>query len=296
MSGNINVSGCPESVSKRSLNRFGRLEIQPIKTNVIKAVVVLLLLLLLPVSPAFAAVDHGYNGGDNYAGVQWHLGIKSEIGPSSAGVEGFGLGNSQSPDYWVEVTIRNNGNITCDERHDFSDDALNYQGQWYWLCGQPAIITGPSDDSAYYKVPNVDEGWIGSPGHCGSTSALGLGYACDHYWYVNWSSPKAPLPPPPPPKPVIIPPGTISFNQAPYGGWQTGCHYPNTPNIATIQLTADHHDCGATCANTTSCNFFVKTTDGPHGTCYLKSLPGSTFAVPGDPNYYVCGYVDSPKR
>ena len=85
------------------------------------------------------------------------------------------------------------------------------------------------------------------------------------------------------------------FNPAPYGGWQTGCHYPNTPNIATIQLTAANHDCGATCANTTSCNFFVKTTDGPHGTCYLKSLPGTTFPVPGDSKYYVCGYVTNPK-
>jgi hypothetical protein len=99
-------------------------------------------------------------------------------------------------------------------------------------------------------------------------------------------------PPPTPPTPVLIPGGTIPFNRASYGGWQTGCHYPNTPNIATIQLTADNHDCGATCASTTSCNFFVKTTDGPHGTCYLKSLPGTTFATPGDPNYYVCGYVD----
>ena len=96
---------------------------------------------------------------------------------------------------------------------------------------------------------------------------------------------------------VQIPGDPTSFNPTPYGGWQTGCHYPDTPNtlnIATIQLTAANHDCGATCANTTSCSYFVKTTDGPHGTCYLKAglVP---HAVAGNPNYYVCGYVARPK-
>ena len=90
------------------------------------------------------------------------------------------------------------------------------------------------------------------------------------------------------------PNNTVVFNPVSYGGWQTGCHYPGTPNFAVIQLTAANHDCGATCANTTSCSYFVKTTDGPHGTCYLKSGP-LPHAVLGDSNYYVCGYVENPK-
>ena len=97
---------------------------------------------------------------------------------------------------------------------------------------------------------------------------------------------------------------TILFNPAPYGGWQTGCHYPNPPvlnpaagsprDLAVIQLTGANHNCGATCANTLNCSHFVKTTDGSHGACYLKSGPVPP-AVAGNPNYYVCGYVTRPK-
>ncbi len=108
-----------------------------------------------------------------------------------------------------------------------------------------------------------------------------------------------------PPLAAAIPPNPVTFNQAPYGGWQTGCHYPNPPvlnpaagsprDIAVIQLTAAHHDCGAICANTLNCSHFVKTTDGPHGTCYLKSGPVPA-PTAGDPKYYVCGYVAHPKN
>lgn len=127
------------------------------------------------------------------------------------------------------MTIRHNGNITCDERHDFNDDALDYEGKWYWLCGQPAIIAG---NGTYYNVPGVQgaEGWIDSPDHCGYTGFFGE-YACDRYWYVNWSSPTPPPPasPPPPapssPHPPASDTGIVSFfNTSPYGGWQTGCH------------------------------------------------------------------------
>jgi hypothetical protein len=58
-----------------------------IKANVVKGIIVLSLLLLLPVSPAFATVDHGYDGGDNYVGVQWHLGISTSFDAGPSGKE-----------------------------------------------------------------------------------------------------------------------------------------------------------------------------------------------------------------
>lgn len=136
-----------------------------------------LLLVLASVSPA-AAVDYKDEGG-NYVGVQWHF----EINNSIRGQCGSAPCMKQTPNYWVAVTKRINGE-TCNEQYNFTAEALNYKGKFYQLCGQPAIIEGASDNSTYYNVPGVHEGWMESPGHCYSTSAGSS--ICDHYWTVNW--------------------------------------------------------------------------------------------------------------
>jgi hypothetical protein len=132
-----------------------------------------LLLLLAGALPA-SAVDYKDNGG-NYAGVQWHF----EIRTSRSGMCGSQPCFEQSPNYWVAVTTRINGQ-TCNESQELP--SLGYEGKWYYLCGAPAIIE--SNDRTYYNVPGIYEGWLDSPEHCYSNSIGSR--ICDQYWTVNW--------------------------------------------------------------------------------------------------------------
>ena len=131
---------------------------------------------------ANAEVTHEDEGRANYVGVEWSFAyINKQVGHNCG--EGSCLG--LSPSYIVRVTVRRNGQVTCNEQYDFSHEALSYKGKWYWLCGQPAIIEGPGDTlRTYYNVPGVAEGWVDAPSHCHIAGLINT--VCNRYWYVNW--------------------------------------------------------------------------------------------------------------
>jgi hypothetical protein len=126
------------------------------------------------------SVTHGYNGGPNYAGINWHFAdINSQTGNCGAG-PCFSL----SYDNRVSATVIQNGKVVCNEQTDLGKD---FDGKWFWLCGQPAIIDGTNTDGtlrAYYHAPNGTENWVDSPAHCYEAGLIN--HVCDHYWYVNW--------------------------------------------------------------------------------------------------------------
>jgi hypothetical protein len=86
------------------------------------------------------------------------------------------------------------------------------------------------------------------------------------------------------------------WNGAPYGYWASDCDYPGQSDLSSVTFTAKSDDCGATCQNTENCTHFVKTADGPYGTCHMKSglLPAPTVAT--QKNHYLCGVVTKPKE
>jgi hypothetical protein len=96
--------------------------------------------------------------------------------------------------------------------------------------------------------------------------------------------------------PNLVAADDVTWNVAPYGYWASDCHYPGQSDLGSVKLTANFHDCGATCQNTQSCTHFVKTADGPYGTCYMKSGPIPAPTVATQKNYYLCGTVTNPKQ
>jgi hypothetical protein len=111
------------------------------------------IVLAATVSPAHA-VDHGDNGGANYAGVEWDFAQVTSV----SGVCGRSPCTSVKPEYTVRATVRNNGQV-CNEQLDFSNEALTFGQKAYTLCGQPAIIMGSPGGTmrAYYHAPNGTE-------------------------------------------------------------------------------------------------------------------------------------------
>ena len=135
--------------------------------------------LLAATSPAFA-VDHGDNGGANYAGVEWDFAQQTSV---TAEVCGKGPCTSLKPHFVVKATVRNDGKV-CNEEKNFSDEALGFDGKAFLLCGQPAIITGMPVNTmrAYYRTPHGEQ-WVDSPVHA---ERNWLDLHDKHYWYSNW--------------------------------------------------------------------------------------------------------------
>ena len=71
--------------------------------------------LLAATSPAFA-VDHGDNGGANYAGVEWDFAQQTSV---TAVTCGRGPCTSLKPYFVVKATVRNDGKV-CNEEKNFS--------------------------------------------------------------------------------------------------------------------------------------------------------------------------------
>jgi hypothetical protein len=130
--------------------------------------------LLVATSPAFA-VDHGDNGGANYAGIEWNFGTIT----SRTGNCGRGPCTDLKPRYTVKATVRTNGKV-CNDHRDFSDEALIFEQKAYSLCGRPAIIMGSPGGTmrAYYW-----DNWVDSPAH--SEGGI-FSSSAKHYWYSNW--------------------------------------------------------------------------------------------------------------
>jgi hypothetical protein len=131
---------------------------------------------------------------------------------------------------------------------------------------------------------------------CSSKNDVDAGDARKQTCVPDRSSCFVPSQPPPhgPQNPAPGKPSTVgfSYDSSWNGYWKSGCHYPETPDLQVVTLNAQDKNCGAVCHRTNGCSHYVRTADGPFGTCYLKAGSIPQIPTPGDSNYYVCGFAN----